>query len=116
MKIKTKIITCLFVVGSIISGFSQSKGIIKRAEEITTKMNADLTGESKEYALTENQTSKIIELQVTRMEAMKKIREEGGSDEEKKTANKNCYQKIYSDILTKEQRLAMKEANKKTKH
>ena len=116
MNIKTKIISCLFVIGIAISGFSQSKAITKKAAEITANMNSDLVGEGKLLALSESQISEITALQITRMEAMKKIRKEGGSADDKAAVNKACYQKLFKEILTQKQRLAMQEVKKKKKH
>ncbi|SNR78264.1 hypothetical protein SAMN06265371_11328 [Lutibacter agarilyticus] len=115
MKIRTKIITCLLVIGSIISGFAQSDHIMKQADKLVINMNEDIVGQDKSSALSDAQKSKIKTLQVDRLEALAKIRKDGGSEEDKKATNKACYQKIYKDILSQKQRLAMKEANEKKK-
>lgn len=115
MKIKTKMMTCLFVIGSIISGFSQSDRIVNLADKLVLNMNADLEGEDKSSGLSDDQKSEIKALQITRLEALTEIRKDGGNQEDKKVANKACYQKIYKDILTQKQRLAMKAVNEKKK-
>ncbi len=115
MKIRTKIITCLFVFGSIMSGFAQSDHIMKQVDNLVVNMNADIVKQDKSSALSDAQKSEIKTLQVKRLEALAKIRKDGGSDEDKKATNKACYQKIYKDILTAKQRAAMKVANEKKK-
>lgn len=111
---KKIIITSILFLGLTLSGFSQSKKLMDKAQGFVDKLNAEITAVDKSLALTDEQKSQILDIQVDRLKALRDAKKEGASKEENKEINKSHFQKIYKEILTKEQKKARQKGKQKT--
>lgn len=116
---KKLIFICLLFVGLSATGFAQSDKMKEKANAAIEKLNKDLVGIDKSLALTEDQKTKIYDIQINRLKELKEI-QKAESDKEKrkeisKPVNKKYYKMIYTEVLTKKQRMERSEARKKNK-
>jgi len=99
--------------------FAQNNKMKERANVLVEEMNSQIISEDKGLSLSENQKINIGELMTQRMQAVKELKKSEENEEKRKEVqkalNKEYNQKIYSSILSKEQRLALREARKKIK-
>lgn len=114
---KKLVFICLLFVGLTATGFAQSDKMKEKANAAIEKLNKDLVGIDESLALTEDQQAKIYDIQINRLKELKKI-QKAESDKEKrkelsKPVNKKYYKMIYSEVLTKEQRMERSKARKK---
>ena len=112
---KTKIITCLFFIGSIMMGFAQSDAILKETNKAIAAMNANIVAADKSLALSDDQIASLKVIHIERLETLKKIRKEGGTKEAKKAINQKYFTKIFKEILDYPQRKAHKTGKEKNK-
>jgi len=99
--------------------FAQNNKMKERANVLVEEMNSQIISEDKGLSLSESQKINIGELMTQRMQAVKELKKSEENEEKRKEVqkalNKEYNQKIYSNILSKEQRLALREARKKIK-
>lgn len=93
--------------------FSQSEKMNEKAVEWTKTLNTQIISINESLPLNEEQTEKIVALQIQKLQEIKKIKDNGDDQKAKKAVNKKYYQKIFKEVLTKEQMLATREAKKK---
>lgn len=89
--------------------YAQDK-IEQKAAEQTKEFNLKL-GEQK---LSADQEKQVTAINVEKLKEMKELNNKQASDEEKKAAHKK-YSKQISDLLSKEQKAALKDYNEKNK-
>jgi len=99
--------------------FAQNNKMKERANALVEEMNSQIISEDKGLSLSENQKINIGEIITQRIQAVKDLKKSESNKEKRKEVqkalNKEYNQKIYSNILSKEQRLALREARKKIK-
>ncbi|QOD62000.1 hypothetical protein H9I45_06025 [Polaribacter haliotis] len=105
---KTLTFLCILFLGISTISFSQSKGILKKAADLVEKVNTQIAKGDKSLALSDEQKKKITAVHVERLTALKKLGKDA-SKEDKKALNKTFFKKINKEILTKEQKKAIKE-------
>ena len=105
---KKIIFTSLLLIGFTISGFAQSDKIKEIATERVEELNAQIIKGDPSAALTDNQKEEITTIHINRIKEYRKTKKAGGSDDELKAVNKKYFKQIFSEVLTKEQRLANK--------
>lgn len=105
--------TCLLLLGFSLFGFSQSKQLKEKANEKVEQLNAEIIAGDETLALTENQKFQILTMHMDRIKKTKEARKEGKNNEEIKLINKKYFQKIYQEILTKDQVKARKKGKEK---
>lgn len=110
---KKVIMTCLLMLGFIISGFSQSEEkMMEKAKEKVEELNAEIIEGDASLALSEAQKEKIYNLHLTKMQEAKKLKNAKVDKEKIKASNKVYNQQIFKDVLTKEQKKARRKAGK----
>ena len=112
---KKVIFTCLFFLGFSISGFAQNDKITKKAEAITQEMNDEIVSVDKYLALSEEQMFQLKTIHVNRLKELQKAKKTGADKSQNKIINKKYYQKIFKEVLTKEQIKARKTAKENDK-
>jgi len=95
--------------------FAQSDKLKAKATEKVEQLNTEILEGDKTQALSEEQKAQIFQVHVERIMAARKARKAGAEKEELKEINKKYYQKIFKEILTKEQIKARKAGKEKTK-
>ena len=99
--------------------FAQNNKMKERANVLVEEMNSQIISEDKGLSLSENQKINIREIITQRIQAVKDLKKSESSKEKGKEVQKSLVkeynQKIYSKILSNEQRLALREARKKIK-
>lgn len=105
---KKIIITTILFLSIAISGFAQSDKMKESAKEKVEALNKEILDGNKTLGLTDAQKIKIYNIHIERMKEIRKANKEGADKDEKKEINKKYFQKIYKDILTKEQLKARK--------
>jgi len=99
--------------------FAQNNKMKERANILVEEMNSQIISEDKGLSLSENQKINIREIITQRIQAVKDLKKSESSKEKGKEVQKSLIkeynQKIYSKILSNEQRLALREARKKIK-
>ncbi len=113
---KKQIITCLLFLGFAVSGFAQSDKLKEKANEWVNNLNTEITSVDKSLALTEAQKTQMVSIQIERLEELKKAKKEGADKEVNKAINKKHFQKIFKEVITKEQMKARKIAKEKSKY
>lgn len=111
---KKLLFTCILFIGFTIAGFAQSDKIKKKANDWVNSLNTEITSVDTSLALTESQKEQITAIQVERLVELKKAKKEGADKEANKAINKKHFQKIFKDVLTKEQMKARKIAKEKS--
>ncbi len=114
---KKIIFTALLCIAFTITGFAQSDKMKEKATAKVEKINTSIVKGDKNLALSEEQKTKIYELQIEYLKAIKKIKKEE-SDKVKqkelvKAERKKIGKNISQHILTKEQKKARKKAKAK---
>lgn len=108
---------CLLAFANI--GFAQSAKMQEKAAAKVEKINTQITSVNAELALTDEQRTQLTDLEIKRMKGVKEIKKGEGTEEEikakKKEFNKSISKEMNKEILTKDQRLARKEARQKSK-
>ena len=110
---KKIIFTSILLLGFAFVGQAQSQKLKSLATEKVEELNAQIMKGDPSAALTEDQKSQIAEIHMERIKETRKIRKEGGSKDDLKAANKKYFKKIFSEVLTKEQRQANKAGKEK---
>lgn len=113
---KKIIITSILFLGFTVAGFAQSDKITEKANEWVNNLNTEITSTDESLALTETQKTQIVAIQVERLMELKKAKKAGADKEANKAINKKHFQKIFKEVLTKEQMKARKAAKEKSKH
>ena len=111
-KIIFTLMLCFTVSATV---FAQSDKLKAKATEKVEQLNTEIVEGDKTQALSEEQKAQIFEVHVERIKAVRKARKAGAEKEELKEINKKYYQKIFTDILTKEQRKTRKSGKGKSK-
>ena len=106
--------TVLLLIGFVATGFSQSDKMKEKATAKVEKINTSIVKGNKSLALTDEQRTKIYELQIESLKEIKKIRKEKYGTKKQKTLIKAEHKRvgayISQNILTKEQKKARKKA------
>ena len=105
---KKILLTSLLFLGLSVSGFAQSDKMKETATEKVEQLNEEIIAGDKSIALSTDQKTKIYNIHVERLEALRAAKKEGANDETNKAINKKYFQKIYKEVLTKEQLKARK--------
>lgn len=112
---KKTIFTFLLLVGLIVSATAQ-KSPETKAQEKVEELNTELMSIDPSLALTRKQKAQIFELHVQRIKESKKVfkseKNKAKVKELTKPINKKYYQKIFNEVLTKEQLKARRKAKK----
>lgn len=98
----------LFLIVSTVS-FAQQDKLKQKAIDLVTELNENIVKSDAALALTDQQKEKITELHIARLKESRKVKKANATKEEMKAVNKKYYKQIFSEVLTKEQRLANKE-------
>lgn len=112
---KTIIITLVMVFCVAITN-AQKKSTAQKAKEKIEVMNQQIMSVDASLALNEEQQKALVNLQVLKLEEVKKINDAGLSEEETKIKLKEIYKKGYKElsaVMSKEQLAAFKEGKKK---
>jgi len=116
---KKIIFTVIALIAISISGYSQSNKTIAKAEKYVDKVNAYIISVDETLALSDNQKTKILKVQIQRIEEHDKLKEEVEDEAKRKELNKPINKKygtiINREILSKEQFNAFKEGRKNSK-
>ena len=113
---KKVLLILLLLVGFTATGFAQkSEKLVEVATKKVDFLNKQITSVDKSLALTKEQFAKITELQVTRLKEVKVLKKAKAEKDAIKAVNKKYNQKIFKNVLTKEQMKARKEAKDKAK-
>lgn len=112
---KKIIVTCILFLGLGLTGFAQSEKVKEKATQKVEELNKEIMAEDPSLALSEEQKSQVYEIHVKRIMATRKANKSEASEEDKKAIQKSYFKKIYSEVLTKEQRKARKAGKEKTK-
>ncbi|WP_067146412.1 hypothetical protein [Pseudotamlana agarivorans] len=105
---KKIIFAALLFIGLALSGFAQSEKLIEKANQKVEELNTDIITGDKTQALSEAQKSEIQKLYIERTQAIRKAKKAGADDTETKAIIKNYNQKVFKEVLTKEQIKARK--------
>ena len=115
-----RITTVLFFALLSTTLFAQTDKMREQAILLADKMNAEIISENPALALTEAQKTQISEIIAQRSQAFtnasKTEKDEELRKEAQKAAVKPFNQKIFTEILSKEQKLALDTARKKLKN
>jgi len=103
------------LLGLSFTGHAQSEKIKEKATEKVEQLNNEIIASDESLALSDMQKSEIHQIHVERIKAVRKARKAVAEKEELKEINKKYYQKIFTDILTKEQRKTRKSGKGKSK-
>jgi len=114
---KKIIFTALLLIGFAFTGFSQSEKMKEKANTKVEKINASIISGDKTLGLSEEQKTKIYDLQIADLKEMK-ILKKTEIDKEKrkvlvKALRKKTGKEISKTILTKEQKQARKKGKEK---
>jgi len=91
------------------TAFAQSEKLIEKANEKVEELNKQiLAGGDDTLALTDAQKAQIQALHIERIKELRKAKKAGGDKDGNKVINKKYFQKIYKEILTKQQMKAKK--------
>jgi len=112
---KKLIFTVLLLIGFATTGFAQSEKMKEKAIAKIEQINKEITSVNKSLALTEEQRKQIFEVQIAKMQEIKKLRKEDADKDAIKAVGKKYNQKIFKSILTKEQMKARKASKRKNK-
>lgn len=114
-----RITTVLFFAFLSTTLFAQTDKMKEQAIILTEKMNADIVSENPSLALSETQKTQITELIAQRSKAYTDVSKTEKDEEKRKEAQKSAVkpynQKIFTEILSKEQKLALDTARNKLK-
>ncbi|WP_242205831.1 hypothetical protein [Aestuariivivens insulae] len=110
---KKIILTCLLLIGFTITGQAQSEKLKASATEKVEELNVQIIKGDPLAALTKTQKEEILNIHIERIKETRKVRKEGGSKEDLKAVNKKYFKKIFSEVLTKQQRAANKAGKEK---
>lgn len=113
---KKLIFTCILFIGFTVAGFAQSDKLTEKANEWVNNLNTEIVFTDTSLALTELQKTQIAAIQVERLMELKKAKKVGADKEANKAINKKHFQKIFKEVLTKEQMKARKATKEKSKH
>ena len=113
---KKIIFTCLLLIVFTATGFSQSDKLKGKATELVEKLNTQITAGDKSQALSDEQKEQVSTIHIERIKESRKAKKEGASEEEIKAINKKHYKRIYTEVLTKEQKQARKKGKELPAH
>lgn len=112
-----KLVAVLFFALLSSSLFAQTDNMKEQATTLTEKMNSEITSENKTLALSDKQKTEISELIAQRIQAFTQTgRAEKDADKRKeaqKEAVKPFNKKIYTEVLSREQKMALDAARAK---
>jgi len=112
---KKIIFTLILLVGFSTTNFSQNKKMMEKmkekATELVEKLNNEIKAGDETLALSEAQKTKVMDIQTERLMELRKLGK-SASKEDKKAMNKKYFQKIFKEVLTKEQLKARRKAKK----
>lgn len=105
--------TCLLLIGLTATGFSQSDKLKEKVTEKVEELNSQIIAGDESLALTDVQKEKVANIHIERIKEYRKAKKEGVSEEDIKAIQKKYFQKIYKEVLTKEQIKARKKGKEK---
>lgn len=112
---KKIVITFILLIGMAFTSYAQSDKVKAKATEKVEQLNNEIAAADETLTLSDEQKAKIHQIHVDRIMAVRKANKSGASDEEKKSLQKEYFQKIYKEVLTKEQLKARRAGKKKLK-
>ena len=112
---KKIILALVLIVGFSTVTLAQSEKLVEKAKELVNQLNDEITSVNKSLALTEEQKSQIQQIHIERIKETRKLRKSGANNEEIKAVNKKYYQKIFKEVLSKDQIKARKKGKTKVK-
>tara|TARA_R110002072_G_scaffold213959_1_gene371120 strand:- start:403 stop:747 length:345 start_codon:yes stop_codon:yes gene_type:complete len=110
---KKILFTGIFFLGLAITGFAQSDKLKEKANEKVEELNSEIVAGDKSQALTDEQKTQIYNIHIERLKELKQAKKDGADKETNKAVNKKHFQKIYKEVLTKEQMKARKKGKGK---
>ncbi|MDB9720628.1 hypothetical protein OAE03_02025 [Winogradskyella sp.] len=113
---KKIIVTCILFLGLGLTGFAQSEKLKEKATEKVEQLNKEIMAGDESQALSESQKEQILAVQIERIKELRKANKDGADKEAKKAINKKHNQKIFKEILTKEQMKARKAGKENLKN
>jgi len=110
-----KKLIALFILflGLSVTGFAQADKIKEKATELVEKLNSEIIAGDASMALNDDQKEQINQIHIERIKETRKLRKSGTEEEDIKAVNKKYFQKIYNEVLTKEQKQARKKGKEK---
>ena len=109
---KKLVFLCILFLGITSVSFGQSEKLEKKAKALTEKLNSEIIAGDESQALSDEQRSTIEKIQLDRITSLKKLGKDA-SKEDKKALNKKHFQKIYKEVLTKDQLKARRKGKEK---
>jgi len=100
--------TIMLIAGLSVSVQAQSDKIKEKAAEKTEELNAQIIAGDASLALSDEQKEKLTALYTEMLMDLRMVRKDDGDKEEMKAARKEYNQRIFGEILSKEQRKARK--------
>lgn len=105
---KKIILAIVLIVGFSSVTLAQSEKLKEKAMEKVEELNAEIVAGDASLALTDLQKEQIQQIHVDRIKETRKLRKDGAAKEDIKAANKKYFKKIFTEVLTKEQKKARK--------
>ncbi|WP_345006800.1 hypothetical protein [Snuella lapsa] len=108
-------ILCVLCFGLTFTSSAQSDKLDEKVGVLVEKLNKDIASVNQSLALTNNQKSQIKDIHIERLKALRVAKKEGFNKEKNQEINKKYYQQIFANVLTKEQKKALRELKGKEK-
>ena len=105
---KKIIVASILFLGFTISSFSQSQKLQEKVNDIVKELNSEIIAGDKSQALSDEQKVQIYTIHIERLKELNKAKKNGADKSDKKEINKKYFQKIYKEVLTKDQLKARK--------
>jgi len=110
-----KKLIALFILflGLSVTSFAQADKIREKATEKVEELNSQIIAGDESLALSDEQRDQVTNIHIERIKEYRKAKKEGATDEEIKVIQNKHFQKIYNEVLTKEQKQARKKGKEK---
>ena len=110
---KRIVLTSLLLVIFTATGFAQSDKLKEKANEKVEELNSQIIAGDESLGLTDEQREQIFNIHIERIKEYRKLKKDGASEDDVKELQKKYFQKIYNEVLTKEQKKARKKGKEK---
>ena len=114
-----KIATVLFFALLSTSLFAQTDKMKEQAKELAAKMNSEIISENPALALSDKQLTEVADLIAQRSQAFTQASKAESDEQKRKEAQKEVVKpfnkKIFTEVLSKEQKMALDTARNKAK-
>ena len=114
-----KLATVLFFALLSTTLFAQTDKMRENAKTLAAKMNSEIISENPALALSEKQLSEVADIIAQRSQAFTDVNKTEKDEEKRKEAQKEVVKpfnkKIFTEVLSKEQKMALDTARNKAK-